>query len=141
MRPHDEALTFKDISLTYREFDSRSSRMAKLFKECGIGRGQFVALALPRSIELLLAQFATFKSGAAYVPVDPAYPADRIRYMIDDSQAKLLVTTSETLRTLNLSECSGVTHVLLPNEEDTINDNEFLIQSNNSAPVLVPEKY
>lgn len=140
MRPHDEALTFKDISLTYREFDSRSSRMAKLFKECGIGRGQFVALALPRSIELLLAQFATFKSGAAYVPVDPAYPADRIRYMIDDSQAKLLVTTSETLRTLNLSECSGVTHVLLPNEEDTINDNEFLIQSNNSAPVILSRK-
>lgn len=141
VRPHDEALTFKGVSLTYREFDGRSSRMARLFKDCGIGRGQFVALALPRSSDLLLAQFAAFKAGAAYVPVDPAYPADRIHYMIDDSQARLLVTTSGTLRTLDLKECSGVTHVLVLDEEGAaINDNEFLIQNKDTAPALLSRK-
>ncbi|WP_084727954.1 non-ribosomal peptide synthetase [Rhodococcoides yunnanense] len=86
------ALTSAGTSLSYRELDERSSQLARMLIERGVGPGDRVALALPRSIESVLAVWAVAKSGAAFVPVDPNYPSDRIEHMVSDSGAVLGLT-------------------------------------------------
>ncbi|WP_157129410.1 AMP-binding protein, partial [Nocardia amamiensis] len=78
--------------LTYRELDEASSRLARYLIGYGVGPGDFVAVAITRSVESVLAMWAVAKTGAAYVPVDPGYPADRIAHMLSDSGAVLGVT-------------------------------------------------
>ncbi|MGY4100675.1 amino acid adenylation domain-containing protein [Nocardia sp. R16R-3T] len=80
--------------LTYRELDELSSRLARELIEHGVGAGDVVAIGIARSIESVLAVWAIAKTGAAYVPVDPAYPADRIAHILADSGAVLGLTTT-----------------------------------------------
>ncbi|MFD6397978.1 amino acid adenylation domain-containing protein [Nocardia sp. NPDC060249] len=80
--------------LTYRELDERSSRLARELIDRGMGAGDVVAIAIARSIESVLAVWAIAKTGAAYVPVDPAYPADRIAHIVADSGASIGLTTA-----------------------------------------------
>ncbi|MEV5838954.1 amino acid adenylation domain-containing protein [Nocardia sp. NPDC052112] len=89
--------------LTYREFDEASSRLARELIARGIGPGDIVATALARSIESVLAVWAVAKTGAAYVPVDPAYPAERIAHMVSDSGAVLGLTTAAHRAALDTS--------------------------------------
>ncbi|MFE1593320.1 amino acid adenylation domain-containing protein [Nocardia sp. NPDC058705] len=80
--------------LTYSEFDQQSSRLARALIARGIGPGDVVAIGIARSIESVLAVWAIAKTGAAYVPVDPKYPADRIAHIVSDSGAALGLTTA-----------------------------------------------
>ncbi|MFD0361486.1 amino acid adenylation domain-containing protein [Nocardia sp. GCM10030253] len=80
--------------LTYLELDESSSRLARELIDRGIGSGDIVAIAITRSVESVLAVWAVAKTGAAYVPVDPAYPAERIAHIVADSQAAIGLTTS-----------------------------------------------
>ncbi|GAB2558661.1 amino acid adenylation domain-containing protein [Nocardia heshunensis] len=80
--------------LTYRELDELSSRLARELIDAGVGPGDVVAIGISRSLESVLAVWAIAKAGAAYVPVDPKYPPDRIEYLLSDSGAMLGVTTS-----------------------------------------------
>ncbi|MBU3068124.1 amino acid adenylation domain-containing protein, partial [Nocardia sp. NEAU-G5] len=80
--------------LTYRELDEASSRLARELIAHGVGAGDVVALGIARSIESVLAVWAIAKTGAAYVPVDPSYPAERIAHIVSDSGAVLGVTMS-----------------------------------------------
>ncbi|MFC4377361.1 amino acid adenylation domain-containing protein [Nocardia halotolerans] len=80
--------------LTYRELDEESSRLARELIHRGIGAGDVVAVAIARSIESVLAVWAVAKTGAAYVPVDPAFPSDRIAHIVADSGAVLGLTTA-----------------------------------------------
>ncbi|MGI8332311.1 amino acid adenylation domain-containing protein [Actinomadura scrupuli] len=91
--PAAVAVTFEGTSLTYAELNARANRLARSLVERGVGPEQFVALALPRSADLVVAVLGVLKAGAAYVPVDPDYPADRIAYMLEDSRPVLAVTT------------------------------------------------
>lgn len=75
-----------DVSLTYAELDARSNRLAHALIARGAGPERLVAVSLPRSAELVVAILAVLKTGAAYVPVDPEYPAARIAYLLDDSR-------------------------------------------------------
>ncbi|MFD4460555.1 amino acid adenylation domain-containing protein [Nocardia sp. NPDC058480] len=81
-------------NLTYRELDEQSSRLARELIDRGMGAGDVVAIAIARSIESVLAVWAIAKTGAAYVPVDPAYPADRIAHIVADSGATIGLTTA-----------------------------------------------
>ncbi|NHU45804.1 non-ribosomal peptide synthetase, partial [Rhodococcus sp. A14] len=92
--PTGVALSYRGVEVTYRELDERSNQLARVLAERGIGPENFVALGLTRSIESVLSMLAVAKSGAAYVPVDPNYPAERIEHMLDDSGAALGVTVS-----------------------------------------------
>ncbi|MBJ8347537.1 non-ribosomal peptide synthetase [Antrihabitans sp. YC2-6] len=89
------AVIFDGVSTTYRELDERSSRLARVLIENGAGPGHIVALGLTRSLESVLAFWAVAKTGAAFVPVDPNYPGERIEYMIEDSGVALGITVAE----------------------------------------------
>ncbi|WP_043732355.1 non-ribosomal peptide synthetase, partial [Nocardia asiatica] len=80
--------------LSYRELDEMSSRWARYLIGSGVGPGDVVAVAITRSMESVLAVWAVAKTGAAYLPIDPAYPADRVAHMIGDSGAVLGLTVS-----------------------------------------------
>ncbi|MET9610097.1 amino acid adenylation domain-containing protein, partial [Streptomyces sp. NPDC006512] len=92
--PDAPALVFEDTVLSYRELQDRAGRLAALLAHHGAGRGRSVAVALGRSADTVVSLLAVMKAGAAYVPVDPAYPAERIAYILDDSRPALVITTT-----------------------------------------------
>ncbi|MFC9515898.1 amino acid adenylation domain-containing protein [Nocardiaceae bacterium NPDC056970] len=93
--PARTALVSGEQTVTYRELDQRSSRLARTLIARGAGPESVVAVALTRSIESVVAVWAVAKSGAAFVPVDPNYPADRVAHMVSDSRALLGITDAE----------------------------------------------
>ncbi|MGK5496592.1 amino acid adenylation domain-containing protein [Streptomyces sp. URMC 125] len=93
--PDALAVTCGDERLTYRELDERAGRLARLLRERGAGPERRVALLLPRSADLVVAVLAVLKSGAAYVPLDPVYPAHRIALVLDDTRPATVVTAPE----------------------------------------------
>ncbi|MGY0058381.1 amino acid adenylation domain-containing protein [Streptomyces sp. LZ34] len=92
--PRATAVTCGDTSLDYGELDRRSSALAGYLRSRGIGPGALVGVCLDRSAELLTALLGIMKSGAAYVPLDPIYPRDRIAHMLEDTGLPLVVTES-----------------------------------------------
>jgi amino acid adenylation domain-containing protein len=83
--------------VTYRELEERASRLARHLLRMGLGRGSRVAFALDRSPELPVALLAILKAGAAYVPLDPAYPAERLALMLDDARAGAVLMRGDRL--------------------------------------------
>ncbi|MGW3228243.1 amino acid adenylation domain-containing protein [Kitasatospora sp. NPDC001095] len=94
--PRAIAVSYQDEQLDYTELGARADRLARLLAAEGIGPGTIVALALPRSLELVVALLAVAKSGAAYLPLDPDYPADRLAYMLADAAPAALLTDRAT---------------------------------------------
>ncbi len=92
--PGETALVFGDTTLTYAELDARINRLARLLLARGAAPETVVALALPRSIEMVVALFAVLRTGAAYLPLDLDHPVDRLRLMIDDTAPVCLLSTS-----------------------------------------------
>jgi amino acid adenylation domain-containing protein len=90
--PAVSALRCGGQQLSYAELDARSNRLAHELRSHGISRGALVGLCVERSIEMVVTQLAILKAGAAYVPLDPAFPAERLAYMADDARLALLVT-------------------------------------------------
>ncbi|WP_190200240.1 non-ribosomal peptide synthetase, partial [Streptomyces djakartensis] len=94
LTPHAVAVTDGGTDLSYRELNARANRLAHLLIGRGIGPEQVVAVALPRSADLVVALLAVAKAGAAYLPVDPAHPAARLRYVLADARAACGLTLS-----------------------------------------------
>ena len=92
--PTATALVCEDASLSYAELNARANRLARLLIAQGAGPEQIVALALPRSAEMVIALLAILKSGAAYLPIDPDYPSERIAFMLADARPARLLTTA-----------------------------------------------
>jgi len=80
--------------LTYRELEARSNRIAHLLRARGAGRGTYVGLYLPRTLDVYATLLGILKAGAAYVPLDADYPAERVSQILQDSGARLLVSVS-----------------------------------------------
>ncbi|WP_433198875.1 non-ribosomal peptide synthase/polyketide synthase [Nocardia sp. CA-107356] len=83
-------------SLTYAELDTWSNRLARRLIAAGVGPEALVAVALPRSVELIVALLAVVKAGGGYLPIDPNYPADRIEYVLDDARPICAITSAAT---------------------------------------------
>lgn len=90
--PNKIAVSHNNAKLTYQELDKRSSAMAQYLVSKGVVKGCIVGIALDRSLELIVSLLAVFKAGAAYVPLDPEYPNQRLEYMLKDSEATILLT-------------------------------------------------
>jgi non-ribosomal peptide synthetase-like protein len=93
-RPEAEAVRLGEAALSYRELDARSNRIARILRERGCGRGSYVGLYLPRSLDVYATLLGILKAGAAYVPLDPDYPAERVQRILADAGAKVLVSLS-----------------------------------------------
>nr|WP_280233796.1 non-ribosomal peptide synthetase [Nocardia cyriacigeorgica] len=94
--PASVAVRACEQSLTYAELDEWSNRLARRLIAAGVGPETLVAVALPRSVELVVALLAVVKAGGGYLPIDPAYPADRIEYVLDDARPICAVTGADT---------------------------------------------
>ncbi|WP_433342168.1 amino acid adenylation domain-containing protein [Streptomyces sp. CA-253872] len=94
-QPGAPALRCGTERLSFAALHARADRLAHVLAERGARPGSLVALALPRSADLVVATLAVIKTGAAYLPLDPAYPAERIGHMLDDAAPALLLTTTE----------------------------------------------
>jgi hypothetical protein len=95
--PASVALTFGDEHLSYAELNKRVNRLAHCLRTAGIGRGSVVGVCLHRSIDMVVALHAVVKAGAAYLPLDPDYPSDRVQYMAKDAAIALLLSHAELL--------------------------------------------
>ncbi|MCX4460730.1 amino acid adenylation domain-containing protein [Streptomyces sp. NBC_01728] len=98
--PDAVAVVGEAEELTYAELDARSNRLARHLVKLGVGPELIAAVALPRSVNWLVAVLAVMKAGGAYLPVDPQYPADRIAYMLDDAQPVCVLTDAATAAVL-----------------------------------------
>lgn len=117
--PNSLTLVFKGDVLSYAELNERANLLAHLLIERGAGPERFVALALPRSAEMVISMLAVLKAGAAYLPIDPEYPADRIDYMLGDAQPMLVITSKEAAA--RISDHANVARMVI-DEQDTITE-------------------
>ncbi|HLK55636.1 MAG TPA: condensation domain-containing protein, partial [Chthonomonadaceae bacterium] len=92
--PDAIALRFEHHKLTYQQLDQRANQLAHHLKALGVGKGAFVGVAMQRSLDLMVALLGVLKAGAAYVPFDPDYPAERLAYMLEDCRVPVLLSQS-----------------------------------------------
>ncbi|MFG1785859.1 AMP-binding protein, partial [Rhodococcus oryzae] len=90
--PESAALVFEGYTLTYAEFDARANRLARHLIADGVGPDTVVALAMRRSIELLVAVYAVVKAGGAYLPLDPDHPAERTAHVLETTSPIVVLT-------------------------------------------------
>ena len=93
--PEKIAAIFEDTSLTYSEINNRINNLAYHLTKQGIEHGDIVGILLNRSIEMLIAMMAILKVGATYVPIDPTYPEERIKYILENSNTKLILSETK----------------------------------------------
>ncbi|MCG6495240.1 amino acid adenylation domain-containing protein [Kitasatospora sp. A2-31] len=139
--PDEVAVVCDGEALTFAEFNSRVNRLARVLAHGGNGPEGIVALALPRSLEMVVAMFAVLKSGAAYLPVDPEYPADRIAFLVEDARPAALITLAGTAAELP-DVWAGMTEVVLDDPETvqrlSATSDANLTDADRTAP-LTPE--
>ncbi|HET9916460.1 MAG TPA: amino acid adenylation domain-containing protein, partial [Candidatus Binatia bacterium] len=98
--PHAIAVVFEDQQLTYRELNHRANQLAHYLRKLGVGPEVLVGLCVERSLEMIVGILAILKAGGAYVPLDPSYPKERLAFMLEDSQAGVLISQSSLIEGL-----------------------------------------
>jgi amino acid adenylation domain-containing protein len=119
-QPDHEALVAIDAKFTYKEMDEVTSRIAAALRSRGVKEHDRVALLLPRTSRLILSLFGVLKTGAAYIPCDPEYPADRIKLILEDSEARYIITTADRLGSVPAEKAIDVEE-LINGQLSTIN--------------------
>ncbi len=109
--PEHSAIEFEGTVLTYSELNARANRLAHHMRTIGVAPDVLVGVCMERCAELVVAILAVHKAGGAYVPIDPEYPPDRFAFMLEDSQAQVVLTTAN-LRS-RLHDAAGKTAVTL----------------------------
>ena len=132
--PEETAVVFEDKNITYLELEKRSAQLANYLHLMGVTKETFVPVCLANPLEMVIAILAILKTGAAYVPVDPEFPAERIAFMIADTAAAVVV--SDTLSTSFLSAASDRNIVLcdqhrelIAQQPDTISLQEITVEN------------
>src|SRR5690606_8208336 len=128
-----------ETEISYEELEKRSNRFANYLIEEGVQKGDIVGILMDRSIEMVVALIATMKSGAAYLPLDPLYPEERIEYMLSDSSAKFVITSEEKRSTSTKSLVFSLTPNRIqlsdecPNISITGNDLAYILYTSGST--------
>jgi len=104
LQPDASALLFGNATMCYRDLDRHANQLAHRLMKRGVQPDDRVAVCVERSFALVIALLAVLKAGAAYVPLDPAYPAERRSYMLKDAQATLILTQSQWRDTMALAD-------------------------------------
>ncbi len=114
--PEATAVVFEHQQLTYAELETRANQTAQVLRDMGVAKGDIVGVHCNRSIDLVVACIAAMKAGAAYLPLDPGFPADRIALYIEDSATKFIVSQSQIAQDLPSSDA----HILLLDSDPRI---------------------
>ncbi|WP_142361393.1 AMP-binding protein, partial [Mycobacterium ostraviense] len=93
--PDAVAVTFEGLSVTYRELEEAANRVAHLLAGHGVGPGECVGLLFSRSVQAVVAMLAVLKTGAAYLPMDPALPGARVQFMVADAAPIVALSTAD----------------------------------------------
>ena len=137
--PDRTALIAADGTYTYRQLDENANRVANALISRGVKKGDRVVLLLPRTSRMFFSVFGVLKSGAAYIPCDPNYPSERIKHIIDDSHAALVITTGDRLSRFTDRPAEDVEALLAqentsrPDVEITQDDLCYLIYTSGST--------
>jgi non-ribosomal peptide synthetase component F len=103
--PDAVAVSYENESLTYRELNQRANQIAQYLQQCGVKPEVLVGIYLERSLNLIVGLLAILKAGGTYLPLDPAYPPERLAFMLADSQTSLLLTQQSLLNQLPDHNC------------------------------------
>jgi len=98
--PNAVALAFQDERLTYRELNSKANQLAHHLQQLGVGPEVLVGISVERSLEMVVGLLGILKAGGVYVPLDPAYPQDRLAFMLQDAQVSVLLTQQRLVENL-----------------------------------------
>ncbi len=93
--PNKVAVIFENEKITYKMLNEKANQLASYIRKMGIEPNDIVGIMLPRSFEVISTIIGVMKAGACYIPIDPTYPKERIQYMLEDSNAKILITNDE----------------------------------------------
>ncbi|HXM36669.1 MAG TPA: amino acid adenylation domain-containing protein, partial [Pyrinomonadaceae bacterium] len=99
--PDGTAVEFESQQLNYRELNARANQLAHHLRGLGLGGDDRVGICIDRSLEMAVAVLGVLKAGAAYVPLDPAYPSERLTFMLEDAQCKVVLTSEPVAETLS----------------------------------------
>ena len=127
--PSRTALMYGDLRMTYCELDELSDRIAAYVQGLGIGREDAVSILIPRSEYMAVTALGVLKAGAAYQPLDPGYPPERLQYMVNDASAKLLIADE------------GLTHLLPDYDGPTLTLQDIPSLPAGPAPAHVNEPH
>ncbi|MFI5831797.1 amino acid adenylation domain-containing protein [Streptomyces sp. NPDC051578] len=111
--PEATAVVYRDQSLTYRELAARSSALAEYLRHLGVSADDCVGLFVEPSLDLMIGAWGILSAGGAYLPLSPEYPEDRLRYMIENSQAKIILAQQRLVSRLRELAPKDVTVVTL----------------------------
>ncbi|SIS12762.1 non-ribosomal peptide synthase domain TIGR01720/amino acid adenylation domain-containing protein/natural product biosynthesis luciferase-like monooxygenase domain-containing protein, partial [Mucilaginibacter lappiensis] len=125
--PDLTAIVFEGEEWTYRELNKRANQLAGYLRKKGVGEGDLVGICIDRSLEMMVGLLGILKSGAAYVPIDPTYPVNRINYMLEDSRVATLLVNKDTQ---HLITKGSVPFVL------SLNDRSLLDGEDTENPVI-----
>ncbi len=132
--PDKTALVFKETTFTYKELNEKSNILANYLIKTGTTAGDIIGLLINRSPEMIIGLIAILKAGAAYLPIDPTYPEERISYIIDNSECKKLLVNDSTML---LAHANNIEHINISLNNSTIFDSEY--SKENINLVINPE--
>ena len=95
--PNNIAVVYEDQELTYQQLNERANQLAHYLRKLGVGPDTLVAIAVERSLEMIIGLLGILKAGGAYVPLDPTYPQERLQFMLEDNAPVLLTQSSLNL--------------------------------------------
>ncbi|WP_432401628.1 non-ribosomal peptide synthase/polyketide synthase [Wukongibacter sp. M2B1] len=104
--PDNVAVVFQDKKLTYRQLNEKANKLSRVLRDKGVMPDSIVSIMTERSMDMIIAALAILKAGGAYLPIDPHYPVDRITYMLENSQTRILLTQKDLEDTI---EFEGIT--------------------------------
>ena len=116
--PENIAVQFNNETVTYSELNKKANRLARHLKSSGIGTGDFAGIFLSRTPDMFVAMLGILKSGAAYIPIDPKYPADRVLFILNNCNAKLIISNSDLINKLAGLSCIAL---LMDEERNMLN--------------------
>ncbi|AZL16326.1 non-ribosomal peptide synthetase [Rickettsiales endosymbiont of Stachyamoeba lipophora] len=136
--PNNIAVRYDDISITYKELNERSNQLANYLRNIGVDRGTLVVLVLERSIEMIISILAVLKVGGAYIPLDPSYSTERLEFVINDTQAPIIITDEASIDKLPMT----FARVICLEEEidyiskESVNEPSFKTKANDLAYII-----
>jgi amino acid adenylation domain-containing protein len=107
-QPNAVAVVFQEQQLTYQQLNSKANQLAHYLRSLGIGENQLVGICVERSLEMIVALLGVLKAGGAYLPLDPAYPQERLNFMLRDSQVSILLTQQKLVTSLPIEDLTVV---------------------------------